>query len=126
MKYNNKLTLTNPKSVPFALCNNFDNTFELIDKVIECKSAKEFCTVANNMHRYGRTWILDKDCDSETRLRSTDPFGNIEYLMDYFERYDYKALDSVEELNEYQGNYGFNIFDKRYHILYDDALDVWY
>lgn len=94
MKYNNKLTLTNPKSVPFALCNNFDNTFELIDKVVECKSAKEFCTVANNMHRYGRTWILDKDCDSETRLRSTDPFGNIKYLIAYKED-DVSSLSKI-------------------------------
>ena len=53
-------------------------------------------------------------------------FDSDKDCMAYFKRYDYKALDSVEELNEYQGNYGFNIFEKRYHVLYDDALDVWY
>lgn len=53
-------------------------------------------------------------------------FDSDKDCMDYFNRYDYKVLDSVEELNKYQGNYGFNIFEKRYHVLYDDALDVWY
>lgn len=53
-------------------------------------------------------------------------FDSDKDCMDYFNRNDYKVLDSVEELNKYQRNYGFNIFEKRYHVLYDDALDVWY
>lgn len=45
--------------------------------------------------------------------------------MEYFNTYDYQDFKNVEEMKAYQGVYGFNIDEKRYHINYDCALDVY-
>lgn len=44
--------------------------------------------------------------------------------MEYFNTYDGQNFASVEELKEYQGEYGFGIDGKWYHISFDEALDV--
>ena len=52
-------------------------------------------------------------------------FDSDNECMGYFNTYDYHTFNTVEEMREYQGVYGFNIGKKRYHINYDEALDVW-
>lgn len=51
-------------------------------------------------------------------------FDSDEECMEYFNTYDYQELKSVEEMKSFQGKYGFNIGNKRYHINTEDALDV--
>lgn len=52
-------------------------------------------------------------------------FNSDEECMDYFNTYDYQNFKTIEEMKKYQDRYGFNIGAKRYHINYDEALDVW-
>ena len=52
-------------------------------------------------------------------------FDSDETCMWYFNTYDFQNLTSIEEMKEMQGEYGFNIGDKRYYILNDYALDVY-
>ena len=52
-------------------------------------------------------------------------FNSDEECMEYFNTYDYQELKSVEEMKSYQGEYGFNIGKKRYHINTENALDVY-
>lgn len=52
-------------------------------------------------------------------------FESDEACRRWFNTYDYQNFLSVNQMKEYQGKYGFNIGEKRYHINYDDALDVW-
>lgn len=52
-------------------------------------------------------------------------FNSDKECMEYFNTYDYQNLKTVEEMKEFQGKYGFNIENKRYHINYDCALDVY-
>ncbi len=79
--YTGKLILTNPRMVPFALSNHFDDTFGLSDGLKEVNTAEEFCALANDFHRYGRTWKIDKDSETETRLLNVDTLGNKHYLI---------------------------------------------
>lgn len=52
-------------------------------------------------------------------------FNSDEECMNYFNTYDYQDFKTVEEMKKYQDKYGFNIGEKRYHVNYDEALDVW-
>lgn len=52
-------------------------------------------------------------------------FNSDEECMEYFNTYDYQNLKSVEEMKSFQGKYGFNIGNKRYHINTENALDVY-
>ena len=52
-------------------------------------------------------------------------FDSDEKCMEYFNTYDYQELKSVEEMKSFQGEYGFNIGKKRYHINTENALDVY-
>lgn len=52
-------------------------------------------------------------------------FDSDEECMEYFNTYDYQELKSVEEMKSFQGEYGFNIGKKRYHINTENALDVY-
>ena len=52
-------------------------------------------------------------------------FGSAEECLEYFNTYDSQAFQSVDEMKEYQGKYGFGIDEKWYHISFDEALDVW-
>lgn len=85
MKYKNNLTLTNPRRVPFALSNQFDDTFGLTDMVSDCKNAEDFCAAANKYDRFHLKWKIDKDSKNETRLTCKDTLGNIRYLIAYKE-----------------------------------------
>lgn len=52
-------------------------------------------------------------------------FDSDEECMEYFNTYDYQNLKSVEEMKSFQGEYGFNIGNKRYHINTENALNVY-
>ena len=52
-------------------------------------------------------------------------FNSDKECMEYFNTYDYQDFKTVEEMKIYQDKYGFNIGKKRYHVNYDEALDVW-
>lgn len=64
---------------------------------------------------------LNKYLKSEEILE----FDSDEECMKYFNIYDYQNLKSVEEMESFQGKYGFNIGKKRYHINTENALDVY-
>lgn len=50
-------------------------------------------------------------------------FDSEEEAMEYFNIYDYQNFKSVDEMKEYQGEYGFGFNGKWYHINYDDVLE---
>lgn len=52
-------------------------------------------------------------------------FNSDKECLEYFNIYDFQNLKNVTEMKIFQGKYGFNIGKKRYHINYDEALDVW-
>ena len=52
-------------------------------------------------------------------------FNSDKECMEYFNTYDYQDFTAVEEMKLYQGRFGFNVGEKRYHINYEEALDVW-
>lgn len=52
-------------------------------------------------------------------------FNSDKECMEYFNTYDYQNFSTTEEMKAYQGKYGFNIGNKRYHIDCDEALDIW-
>lgn len=52
-------------------------------------------------------------------------FDSDEACMKWFNTYDYQKFNTVEEMKTCQGEYGFNIGNKRYHILVDEALDIY-
>lgn len=52
-------------------------------------------------------------------------FNSDEECLEYFNTYDYQNFKTVTEMKKFQGEYGFNIGRRRYHINYDNALDVW-
>ena len=52
-------------------------------------------------------------------------FNSDNECMEYFNTYDYQDFTTVEEMKLYQGRFGFNVGEKRYHINYEEALDVW-
>lgn len=52
-------------------------------------------------------------------------FNSDKECMEYFNTYDYQGFLNVEEMKKFQGKYGFNIGEKRYHIDYEEALDIW-
>lgn len=84
--YTGKLLLTDNRRNPYALSNNFDDTFGLVDAVADCKSAGEFCMAANKYHNYGKRWSIDKDCKENTRLICEYALGNVKYLIAIKER----------------------------------------
>ena len=63
---------------------------------------------------------LNKYLKSEEILE----FDSDEECLEYFNTYDYQNLKSVEEMKTFQGKYGFNVGNKRYHINTEEALDV--
>lgn len=52
-------------------------------------------------------------------------FESDEECLQYFNTYDFQNLKTVGEMKAFQGKYGFNIGNRRFHINYDEALDVW-
>lgn len=52
-------------------------------------------------------------------------FSSADECLDYFNTYDFKNFNSVNEMKAYQGEYGFGLDGKWYHISFDEALDVW-
>lgn len=59
---------------------------------------------------------LDKDMIME--------FESPEECRVYFNTYDYQHFNTVDEMKQYQGEYGFGVGEKWYHINFEEALDV--
>lgn len=51
-------------------------------------------------------------------------FESPEECMKYFNTYDYQNFKTVEEMKQYQAEYGFGVGAKWYHINVEEALDV--
>lgn len=45
--------------------------------------------------------------------------------MNWFNDYDFQNFKTIEDMKMYQDEFGFNIGEKRYHILVEEALDVY-
>ena len=52
-------------------------------------------------------------------------FESDQACLEYFNKHDFQNLKSIKEMNDMQGIYGFNLGEKRYHIDYNYALDVY-
>lgn len=50
-------------------------------------------------------------------------FDSEEECMEYFNIYDGQNFKSIEEMKEYQGEYGFGFGGKWYHINYEDVME---
>lgn len=93
---------------------------------------------------WGATYIDDKDTQEEIReiiynyeikfeqkikdylkVELILEFESDEECMNYFNIYDYQNFKSVEEMKIYQDEYGFNWGKKRYHIDFEEALDIY-
>lgn len=51
-------------------------------------------------------------------------FNTPEECRNFFNTYDGQQLNSVSEMKEFQGEYGFGLGGKWYHISFDEALDI--
>lgn len=78
--YTKNVKLTNKKRVPFCLDNDFDNTLDMIDGIINAKDINELSRIVNKHSKYD-TWKVDIDDEAKTRLMSKDCFGNVHYLI---------------------------------------------
>lgn len=52
-------------------------------------------------------------------------FESAEECRVYFNTYDGQNFETVADMKKYQGEYGFGLDGKWYHISFDEALDVW-
>lgn len=52
-------------------------------------------------------------------------FESAEECRVYFNTYDGQDFETVADMKQYQGEYGFGLDGKWYHINFDEALDVW-
>lgn len=52
-------------------------------------------------------------------------FASPEACMEYFNTYDGQDFKSVDEMKDFQAEYGFGVDGKWYHINFDEALDIW-
>ena len=50
-------------------------------------------------------------------------FESEEEALDYFIRYDYQNFKTVEDMKQYQDEYGFGLNGKWYHINYEEVLE---
>lgn len=78
--YTKNVKLTNKKRVPFCLDNDFDNTLDMIDEIINAKDINELSRSVNKHSKYD-TWRVDIDDKSKTRFIAKDWFGNVHYLI---------------------------------------------
>lgn len=51
-------------------------------------------------------------------------FSSQAACMEYLNTYDSQHFQSIDEMIAFQGEYGFGIGDKWYHICFQEALDV--
>ena len=51
-------------------------------------------------------------------------FSSPEACMKYLNAFDGKQFQTIDEMKEFQGDYGFGREDKWYHISFQEALDV--
>lgn len=72
----------------------------------------------------GKTKINEEKLKQYLQEEKILEFGSAKECMEYFNTYDYQNFQAVEEMKEYQGEYGFGIGEKWYHIDFDEALDV--
>lgn len=81
-----KVALTNPRSIPFSLSNDFEDAILLKEDIEEAESAEEVAAIANR-HCFikSRKWYVAKETSRYVRLESSDALGNIQYLIAYKE-----------------------------------------
>lgn len=72
----------------------------------------------------GKTKINEEKLKQYLQEEKILEFDSAKECMEYFNVYDYQNFQTVEEMKEYQGEYGFGIGEKWYHIDFEEALDV--
>ena len=82
--------------------------------------AQEGAAVSDSKDKTINVDKLNEYLENEMILEFSSP----EECLNYFNTYDSQHLKSVEELKAFQGEYGFGVGDKWYHICFDEALDV--
>ena len=82
--YTGKVALTNPKGVPFALANDFNDAFGLHEDVEFSETEDEMLEAVNSRPFY-RKWKIARETPKYTRLQSIDGLGNVHYLLVYKE-----------------------------------------
>lgn len=130
--YTGALELTNNHKTPFALSNNFNDTFGLTDSVKKCKSSEEFCNVVNKYHNYKYVWHIYADYKESTILAYTDALGNRKYLIamketndETIEEYKERLIKKIHELKRIDRSKNFSekelvLIDK----VYNSVLQV--
>lgn len=78
--YTEKVKLTNKNRIPFCLNNDFDNTLDMIDGIIDSKDISELTRIVNKYSKYD-SWSVDVDDKRKTRLKAKDCWGNVHYLI---------------------------------------------
>lgn len=97
MKYNNNLTITNPRILShFSLNNFFDDISELTKTTSKCTNAETLCATANKHDKYHQKWEVDKDSKNETRLICKDSFGNTYYLIAHKEKEESNMINKKD------------------------------
>lgn len=98
-----KVVLTNLSRCPLALSNEFVDEFELIEAIQGCKGIDELTRIVNEHSRFMRpwkSWKVESDLESYTRLKKVDTLGNVHYLLCYKKKEDNKmnGEDSSKKL----------------------------
>lgn len=86
MRYT-KVFLTNNNRVPFALSNEFNNTFDLEDDIFDCPcdDIAKLTRIVNSYSRFNVSWKVARDNEKYTRLNKKDRLGNEYFLICYKE-----------------------------------------
>lgn len=102
--YTGKVALTNGRSTPFALSNEFEDTWELEEAVALCNNTDELVDTVNQYVLY-RPFSFADDNPRYTRLKNKDSWGNVHYFVAW--KNDtvsalskFSDLDLIEELEK--------------------------
>lgn len=78
--YTKNINLTDPRRNAYALSNIFDDSYGMIDEIVECNDINNLVDI---VRRYSKrmTWKIIKDSEDSTRLGYTDGLGNQYYLI---------------------------------------------
>lgn len=61
--------------------NGYSTVMEVYDAVEDSSTAEELLANFKKLHLTVENLVIDRDTPSYTRLRCTDPFGNIHYFQ---------------------------------------------
>lgn len=144
-EYSSFLYCINPQ---FGYSQNgkpFDPVERLVDKVSACKYVghwRDPDVLMDDWHGFNRVLACGRWALAMQKIGLTESlvdlskladylrremileFGSPEECLEYFNTHDGQKLESVEELKAFQGEYGFGIGSKWYHVCFDEALDV--